>query len=91
MTFVEAITTARQGYSLRRASEMTLTNTGKVTPDGTPILEAGQEGFRVMHAWTVDEVPVQIFVGSGSKCLFVPDDEMRTATDWVIEQGGQHD
>ena len=50
-----------------------------------PIMESGQEGCRLMHAWTVDEKPVLVFMGSSSKCLFVPDDEHRAATDWELE------
>ncbi|MES2910600.1 MAG: hypothetical protein V4718_04380 [Pseudomonadota bacterium] len=50
------------------------------------ILESGQEGCKLMHAWTADEKPALVFMGSSSKCLFVPDDEHRAAVDWVIEE-----
>lgn len=49
-----------------------------------PVIETGQEGCYLMHAWTDEERPVRIFCGASSKCPFVPDDEHRGATDWII-------
>ena len=34
---------------------------------------------------TVDETPALVFMGSGSKCMFVPEDDDRNASDWEIE------
>ncbi|MES1979602.1 MAG: hypothetical protein V4451_16290 [Pseudomonadota bacterium] len=98
MNWNDAVLVMREGHSVRRLSEMHMTVLDAGNPelqgdrwqDGiehAPIFESGQEGCKLMHAWTVDEKPVLVFMGSGSKCLFVPDDEDRGATDWVIESG----
>ena len=96
MNWSKAVALAQEGFAMRRAADkvMRVLDPGSTDLQGehwrdgidhAPILESGHEGFRVMHAWTVDEKPVTVFVGSGSKCLFVPDDEMRAATDWEVE------
>ncbi len=79
MNWPEAVEAMRAGHAVRRKSESLV----KVRDDD--IRETGQEGSRLMHAWTADEKPALVFMGSSSKCLFVPDDEDRGATDWVIE------
>lgn len=92
MNWDEAVAKMKAGYAVRRASE----SIAKIIDPGRPdlsggmeharVVETGKEGCRLMHAWTVDERPVLVFMGSGSKCLFVPDDEDRGATDWEIEK-----
>jgi hypothetical protein len=97
MNWRDAVEIMKLGHPVRRASEAVTRVIDPGCPDMqgehwrdgieyAPILESGQEGCRLMHAWTVDEKPVMVFMGSSSKCLFVPDDEHRTATDWEIEK-----
>lgn len=86
MTWAQAVEAMRGGAYVRRASDMYLK---RVYLDGedesdTPIYESGQEGCYLAHAWTADEKPAQVFMGAPSKVLFVPDDEHRSATDWVV-------
>lgn len=90
MNWIQAVEVAKSGHCLRRLSESEsrVIDHGDATIggiQGAPIIETGHEGFRLMHAWTADEQPVLIFMGRWSKCLFVPDDEDRNATDWAIE------
>lgn len=98
MTWAEAVEAMLAGHTVRRQSEMWVRTIFPGCPDlqgehwsdgieHAPVVESGQEGCRLMHAWTVDEKPAKIFMGANSKCLFVPDDEHRNATDWVIEGG----
>jgi hypothetical protein len=97
MNWNEAVAAMRQGHIVRRKSEMWRkviepTTTGE-DEDGHPwssagIQETGQEGSILAHAWTADEKPVQVFMGASSKCLFVPDDEHRGATDWIVVEKG---
>ena len=97
MNWDQAVQLARMGHIMRRKSEMvervidegnpdSMTGNWRDDAEHAPVIESGQEGFRLMHAWTDTEAPVLVFVGEGSKCLFVPDDEQRGATDWVIER-----
>ncbi len=92
----EAVETMRAGHAVRRRSESwtKVLHAGNPELQGehwrdgiehAPVIESGQEGCRLMHAWTVDEKPALVFMGSSSKCLFVPEDEHRNATDWEIE------
>jgi hypothetical protein len=85
MNWQEAVECMRAGASVRRKSEMWR----KVIEQGDDlspgIVETGQEGCILAHAWTDDERPVLVFRGTESKQLFVPEDEHRSATDWVIE------
>lgn len=90
MNWNQAVELMKLGNAVRRKSEsvLTLIDAGGENDDmdDAPIYESGQEGCRLMHAWTVDEKPALVFMGSGSKCLFVPEDEHRNATDWEIEK-----
>lgn len=97
MNWNEAVSMMKAGHAVRRASESWTKIIDPGRPDlqdehwrdgieHAPVIESGQEGCKLMHAWTVDEKPVQVFMGSSSKCLFVPDDEHRSATDWEIER-----
>lgn len=97
MNWHQAVQLMKLGHAVRRTSDCTVRVIDPGNPelqgehwrDGiehAPIVESGQEGCKLMHAWTVDEKPVQVFMGSSSKCLFVPDDEHRDATDWEIEK-----
>ncbi len=90
MNWSDAIELMRAGHAVRRKSESYARVIDPGRPDlqgieHAPIIESGQEGCRLMHAWTVDEKPALVFMGSGSKCLFVPDDVDRAAIDWEIE------
>lgn len=96
MNWNQAVSAMRQGHAVRRLSEMRTKVLDAGNPelqsehwqDGiehAPIFESGQEDCKLMHAWTVDEKPVVIFMGSSSKCLFVPEHEDRSATDWVVD------
>lgn len=80
MNWAEAVAAMRAGHTVRRRSEMWR---HQIADD---IFENGEEGMRLMHAWTADEAPALIFVGALSKVLFVPEDEHRSATDWEIDQ-----
>jgi hypothetical protein len=91
MNWNEAMEAMREGHAVRRASEKRQKTIDPGDAEaggmaGAAIVESGQEGCRLMHAWTADEKPAMIFMGSMSKCLFVPDDEHRGATDWEIER-----
>lgn len=101
MNWDQAVVAMMSGHAVRRLSESWV----KVTAPGNPelqgehwrdgiehaaIIESGQEGCKLMHAWTLDEKPVQVFMGSSSKCLFVPDAEHRLATDWMIDPEFAH-
>lgn len=44
----------------------------------------GQEPCFLAAAWTADDRPVLVFRGSYSKVDFVPEDEHRSAKDWVV-------
>lgn len=79
MNWSEAVEAMRAGHIVRRRSEMWQ----KRLADN--IVESGEEGCRLMHAWSADEKPVLVFFGAGSKSHFVPDDVHRSAVDWVIE------
>lgn len=96
MNWPQAVEAMKAGHAVRRASESVRRLIDPGTPelqgehwrDGlehAPVWESGQEGCRLMHAWTVEEKPALVFMGSSSKCLFVPEDEHRNATDWEIE------
>ena len=95
MNWTEAVAAMREGHVVRRKSEIWVKTIDAGQPelqgdhwrDGVehaPIFESGQEGMRLMHAWTPDETAVLVFMGADSKCLCVPDDEHRSATDWII-------
>ena len=81
MTWDEAVTVMRRGGIVRRVSE----SVRKLIDDGggIPIFEAGTEPCKLAHAWTVDEKPVQVYMGAWSKEMLMPCDEMRGATDWI--------
>lgn len=97
MNWLEAVEAMRQGHIVRRKSEMFRkviepTKTGE-DDDGhqwasAGIIETGQEGCYLAHAWTADEKPAQVFMGASSKVLFVPDGEHREATDWIVVERG---
>jgi hypothetical protein len=94
MTWDQAVRAMRDGHIVRRKGEMwvrVIEEAREAEPDEDDhewsmagIRETGQEGCYLAHAWTHDEKPVQVFMGASSKCLFVPDDEHRSARDWVI-------
>lgn len=86
MSWPEAVEAMRRGAVVRRKSESTVKLIGH-TDEDVPIFEGGEEACRLMHAWTDDERPALVFMGAGSKCLFVPDAEHRMATDWIIVKG----
>lgn len=79
MNWEEAVEAMRSGKTVRRRSEAWQK---RIADD---IVESGEEGCRLMHAWSVDETPVLVFVGAWSKAHFVPDGEHRSATDWEVE------
>lgn len=98
LTWLQAVDAAQRGHVLRRRSDMwtrvlqagnpSLQDEGGHWSDDlahAPVIESGQEGFRLVAAWTHDNKPVTVFQGAGSKCLFVPDSDHLAATDWVIE------
>jgi hypothetical protein len=94
LTWEQAVEAMRAGKYVRRASEMYLrciepTREADPDEDSHPwteagVYESGQEGCYLAHAWTDDNKPVRIFMGAGSRCLFVPDGEHMEATDWVV-------
>lgn len=79
MDWNSAVASMRDGHSVRRKSEA---YRRQLSDD---VVETGREGCRLMHAWTADETPALVFMGSLSRQLFVPDDEDRSATDWEID------
>jgi hypothetical protein len=105
MNWAQAVARMREGFTVNRQSEMCTRVIDPGRPDlqgehwrdgleHAPIVESGQEGARLMHAWTADDKPALVFMGADSKCLFVPDSEHRSANDWVIvaaDQKGEND
>jgi hypothetical protein len=85
VNWTEAVECMRAGARVRLKSEMwrKVIDAGDDMNPG--IVECGMEGCILAHAWTDDEKPVLVFRGADSGQLFVPEDEHRTATDWVIE------
>ena len=92
LTWPEAVAAMLRGAYVRRAKDCYLKLVERPGDDGfdtahpwagAPVYESGQEGCYLAHAWTADEKPVQVFMGASSKCLFVPGDDDRAATDWV--------
>lgn len=85
MNWQKAVQAMRAGQTVVRRSEQycRLIDSGEF--GDLPVYETGREGYRLMHAWTVDEKPVQVFVGSVSRCLYVPGDEDLTANDWEVK------
>lgn len=79
MNWIEAVEAMRVGKTVRRKSESWQR---QLSDD---IVESGEEGCRLMHAWTVEDKPALVFVGACSKAHFVPDDGHRSATDWEVE------
>jgi hypothetical protein len=79
MNWSEAIQAMRAGHTVRRQSD---TWRKQIEPG---VIETGQEGCRLLAAWTVDDMTALVFAGSMSRVMFVPDDEHRAATDWAIE------
>jgi len=69
----------RAGQTVRRQAEIGIRE--QVADD---ITYCGTEPPRLMNAWTDAEKPAQVFMGAWSNVLFVPGDEERNATDWVI-------
>jgi hypothetical protein len=87
MNWRDAVEVMKLGHAVRMASESRRTLIQPADDNGNiPIYESGLEGCRLMHAWTADEKPALVFMGSMSKCLFVPEHEHRVATDWEIEK-----
>lgn len=78
MNWTDAVAAMLRGHTVRRTSE----SWRRTRDDGS--IETGQEGMRIVHAWTPGETPTQVFTGADSRCLVVPDDEHRNATDWVV-------
>jgi hypothetical protein len=83
MNWKEAMVCMREGSAVRRQAHMTTVPMGE-TEDGIPIICGGEEGIRLMTAWTDDDKVVSVFVGNTSKVFFVPGDEHHYADDWVI-------
>ena len=87
MDWNEAVDAMRAGHTVNRRSERwtkVIQESSGSGLAGAGIQESGQEGCRLMHAWTADEKPALVFMGQWSKCLFVPDDHQRRATNWEI-------
>lgn len=83
MTWPQAVDSMRAGAFVRRKSQMVVSVISEAGSDGPEIVETGQEGCYLAHAWTDDNKAVRVFMGASSKCLFVPDGEDMEATDWV--------
>ena len=79
MNWDQAVEVMKAGATVRRASQSMRHQIGD------NLFEHGEEGARLVHAWTCDETAVQVFVGEHSKELFVPEDSHRSATDWVAD------
>lgn len=90
MNWEQAVQAMREGHTVSRLShhkKELIREADESLPgiQGAPIYFVCGESARLMHAWTVDDRPALVFMGYPSRCLFVPDDEHRTATDWVID------
>lgn len=80
MNWDKAVDAMRAGHSVNRRSQLW----ARQSDGDATVIETGMEACRVMDAWSVDDKPVRIFVGSDSRCLFVPDSDMLTAADWQV-------
>lgn len=84
MNWTDATTAMRAGHAVVRQSQQRRELVG-AAPNGLPIYDCGTESMRLAAAWTDENQPVRVYQGTGSKALFVPDDDDMRATDWVIE------
>jgi hypothetical protein len=84
MKWVDAVEAMKAGKHVRRASESKRTLLQPRDDLTTPVYDCGISPAFLAAAWTEDEAPVRVFMDSWSKTLFVPDDEHRTATDWMV-------
>lgn len=82
MNWSEAVEAMKKGHHVHRKSEQKRELIGN--SDGIPIYECGMEASRLVAAWTVDGQSVLVFQGAGSKCMWIPDEEHMSATDWEI-------
>lgn len=83
MNWDQALEKMRAGHPVNRRSQL-WARQSDLKQGGTPVIETGTEACCLMHAWTHDNKPVQVFVGAKSKCLFVPDSDLLNATDWQV-------
>jgi hypothetical protein len=83
MIWREAVDAMRAGKHVRRASEVTRKLIDGGDGLNPPIYDCGTEGCFLAAAWSVDDRPVSVFMGSWSKVPFVPGDEHMQATDWI--------
>ena len=96
MNWEAAVLRMREGHAVRRVSDFKnivespgrcsdLLSSEDCSLADLPVIDAGTEGCVLLHAWTVEEKPAMIFIGSTSRYPFVPSDEDRESTDWEIE------
>lgn len=82
MNWAEAVEQMRRGHTVHRASEQQRALISE--PGESAIYECGTEGVRLAAAWSVDDAPVFVFQGAGSKVMFVPEDHHKEALDWEV-------
>lgn len=79
MNWTDAVAAMRQGVTLRRSSEIFMR---EVASD---VYETGEEGATLLHAWSVDNFTVCVFIGSSSRAPFIPSPIHLNALDWEIQ------
>ena len=96
MNWAGALMAMYKGDTVRRTSDKTAQAISPGRPDlqgedwrdgleHAPVVDAGCEGCKLMHAWSADDTPTLVFIGADSRQPFIPSHEDRHATDWRIE------
>lgn len=81
MNWSEAIEAMKAGKHVRRRADAEFTERWI---NGVKVRYFGEEAMCLRAAWTVDNQPVQVFCGSESRCLFVPEAHHVEADDWEV-------